>query len=83
MPATLASTSHGKLREPMLRFIQWARTFSVTSAAGSWKIFDLSNAGEQLGQSPLRAPSVFNFFRPGYVPPGTALATADATAPEF
>ncbi len=23
----------------------------------------------QLGQSPLRSPSVFNFFRPGYVPP--------------
>ncbi|MCM3563007.1 DUF1800 domain-containing protein [Hydrogenophaga intermedia] len=81
--ASLASTSHGKLREPMLRFIQWARTFSVTSAAGSWKIFDLSNPGTQLGQSPLRAPSVFNFFRPGYVPPGTAMAAADATAPEF
>lgn len=81
--ASLASTSHGKLRESMLRFIQWGRTFSVTSAAGSWKIFDLSNAGTQLGQSPLRSPSVFNFFRPGYVPPGTAMATADATAPEF
>jgi uncharacterized protein (DUF1800 family) len=81
--ASLANTAHGKLREPMLRFIQWARTFSVTSAAGSWKIFDLNNAGTQLGQSPLRAPSVFNFFRPGYVPPGTAMATADATAPEF
>jgi len=81
--ATLASPTHGRLREPMLRFIQWARTFSVTSAAGSWKIFELSNAGTQLGQSPLRAPSVFNFFRPGYVPPGTAMASANATAPEF
>ncbi len=81
--ASLANVNHGKLREPMLRFIQWARTFSVTSAAGSWKIFELNNAGTQLGQSPLRAPSVFNFFRPGYVPPGTAMATNDATAPEF
>ncbi len=81
--ASLASPTHGRLREPMLRFIQWARTFSVTSAAGSWKIFELSNAGTQLGQSPLRAPSVFNFFRPGYVPPGTAMANANATAPEF
>jgi hypothetical protein len=26
---------------------------------------------------------VFNFFRPGYVPPGTALAKRGATAPEF
>lgn len=80
---TLTNPNHGKLREPMLRFIQWARTFSVTSAAGSWKIFDLGNAGTQLGQSPLRAPSVFNFFRPGYVPPGTALSPSGATAPEF
>lgn len=82
-PATLQSTTFGKLREPMLRFIQWARTFGATSAAGSWKIFELNNTATQLGQSPLRSPSVFNFFRPGYVPPGTALATSGATAPEF
>lgn len=81
--ASLASARQGKLREPMLRFIQWARSFSVTSAAGSWKIFELANAGTQLGQSPLRSPSVFNFFRPGYVPPGTAMANNSATAPEF
>jgi hypothetical protein len=41
---------------------------------------DLSGS---LGQSPLRSPSVFNFFRPGYVPPSTSLAQAGATAPEF
>ena len=35
------------------------------------------------GQSPLRSPSVFNFFRPGYVPPSTALAASGAVAPEF
>ncbi|MDM7942122.1 MAG: DUF1800 domain-containing protein [Hydrogenophaga sp.] len=73
----------GKLREPMLRFIQWGRSFGVRSAANTWKIGDLSGASNQLGQSPLRSPSVFNFFRPGYVPPSTSLATAGATAPEF
>jgi uncharacterized protein (DUF1800 family) len=82
-PGSLQSTTFGKLREPMLRFVQWARTFGVTSAAGSWKIFELNNAASQLGQSPLRSPSVFNFFRPGYVPPGTALSASGATAPEF
>lgn len=82
-PQSLANPAHGKLREPMLRLVQWARSFGVTSAAGSWKIFDLNNASTELGQSPLRAPSVFNYFRPGYVPPATALATAKATAPEF
>ncbi len=80
---SLQSNTYGKLREPMLRFIQWARTFNVNSAAGSWKLFDLSNSANQLGQSPLRSPSVFNFFRPGYVPPGTALSATGATAPEF
>jgi hypothetical protein len=72
----------GKLREPMLRLVQWARTFGVTSASGAWKLGDLSDAGTKLGQSPLRSPSVFNFFRPGYVPPATVL-TAGTVVPEF
>ncbi len=82
-PNSLADASFGKLREPMVRFIQWGRTFGVRSASNTWKLGDLSGASNQLGQSPLRAPSVFNFFRPGYVPPSTSLAVAGATAPEF
>jgi uncharacterized protein (DUF1800 family) len=81
-PAGLTHPEFGKLREPMVRMVQWARSFGVTSATGAWKIGDLSNPGSQLGQSPLRSPSVFNFFRPGYVPPSTAL-TAGRVAPEF
>jgi uncharacterized protein (DUF1800 family) len=81
-PAGLTDVEYGKLREPMVRLVQWARTFGVTSTSGSWKIGDQSDAGSRLGQSPLRAPSVFNFFRPGYVPPSTAL-TAGKVAPEF
>lgn len=73
----------GKLREPMLRLVQWGRTFGIASARGSWKIGDLSNPATQLGQSPLRSPSVFNFFRPGYVPPSTALSSSKTPAPEF
>jgi uncharacterized protein (DUF1800 family) len=79
----LTDTKFGKLREPMLRLVNWARTFGAVSAAGSWKIFDLSDASNSLGQSPLHAPSVFNFFRPGYVPPGTDLARDGITVPEF
>jgi uncharacterized protein (DUF1800 family) len=81
-PAGLSQAEFGKLREPMLRLVQWARTFGVTSVSGAWKITDLSDPGTRLGQSPLRAPSVFNFFRPGYVPPGSSLS-AGAVAPEF
>ncbi len=79
----LTNSRWGKLREPMLRLIQWARTCGVTSAADSWKLFDTTDVNTQLSQSPLRAPSVFNFFRPGFIPPGTALAADQAAAPEF
>ena len=34
-------------------------------------------------QTPMRAPSVFNYFRPGFVPPNTSLAAAELVAPEF
>ena len=67
----------------MLRFTQWARSFGATSQSGNWAINNTSNPAFSLGQSPLRAPSVFNFYRPGYVPPNTAIATNALVAPEF
>ena len=73
----------GKLREPLQRFIQWGRTFGVASPSGQWAIGDTTNPATRLGQSPLRSPSVFNFFRPGYVPPNSVLGTNSVTAPEF
>lgn len=76
-------SGYGKLREPVARLVQWARTFGATSASGLWGVGDLSDPGSRLGQSPMRSPSVFNFFRPGYVPPGTAIAEASLAAPEF
>jgi uncharacterized protein (DUF1800 family) len=82
-PQGLAQPEWGRLREPMLRLVQWGRTFGIASAQGSWKIGDLSNPATELGQSPLRSPSVFNFFRPGYVPPATQMARTGAAAPEF
>jgi uncharacterized protein (DUF1800 family) len=73
----------GKLREPIVRLTQIARTFNVSSTNEKWRIFDLSNADTGLGQAPLRSPSVFNFFRPGYVPPNTTIAAQGLLAPEF
>jgi len=78
-----ADTLSGKLREPVVRFAQWARTVGINSSNNEWIIYDLSGSDTSLGQSPLRSPSVFNFFRPGYVPPGTTIATAAKQAPEF
>jgi uncharacterized protein (DUF1800 family) len=73
----------GKLREPMLRLLAWARAFNATSASDAWAIGNTSDPGTRLGQSPLRSPSVFNFFRPGYVPPNSAIGSAGLVAPEF
>jgi len=80
---TAADTLSGKLREPIVRFAQWARTAEVASDSGAYQIDDLSDGATMLGQSPLRSPSVFNFFSPGYVPPDTAIAEAGKQAPEF
>ena len=80
---SLSNVGFGKVREPMVRFVQWGRSFGVRSLQNSWKLFEQTGASNSLGQSPLRAPSVFNFFRPGYVPPGTELAKRGAAAPEF
>jgi uncharacterized protein (DUF1800 family) len=81
--AGLSNPASGKLREPVLRFVQWARSFGVTSTDDTWAIGDLSDPAAKLGQSPLRAPSVFNFFRPGYVPPNSPIAVRALNAPEF
>ncbi|MBC7728425.1 MAG: DUF1800 domain-containing protein [Microbacteriaceae bacterium] len=78
-----AGPATGKLREPVQRFVQWGRTFGVSSPTDAWNVGDTSNPGNRLGQSPLRSPSVFNFFRPGYVPPNSQLGSNRVTAPEF
>ena len=79
----LANPQFGKMREPMLRFIQWARTFKATSVSGDWNAGNTSDPATRLGQSPLRSPSVFNYFRPGYVPAGSPIAAVALVAPEF
>ncbi len=81
-PAGLTDPQFGKIREPIVRFTQWAKTFKATSSTGTWKISDLSDPGYRLGQSPMRSPSVFNFFRPGYAPSATTLAAGNV-APEM
>jgi uncharacterized protein (DUF1800 family) len=77
------STDFGKLREPVLRWVMWARAVKVTSPSGRWELWDLSSPADGLGQSPMHSPSVFNFYRPGYVPPNTVFAETGKVAPEF
>ena len=82
-PDNVSNPAFGKLREPMLRFVQLGRTFGARSTSGNWEVRDLSDASGRLGQSPLRSPSVFNFFRPAYFPPGSQAAQNNLLAPEF
>ena len=81
--AALTSTTAGKLREPVMRLTGWARAFGVTSPSNAWAIGDTSSTTTRLGQSMGRSGSVFNFFRPGYSPPNTAISSAGLVAPEF
>ena len=79
----LADPAWGKLREPALRLSAWARACEATSVSGNFPIRNIADPSTALAQNPLRSPSVFNFFRPGYVPPSTGIASAGLVAPEF
>lgn len=73
----------GKVREPILRFSGWARAFGANSTNGVWAMPDTTDNTIRLAQSPMRSASVFNFFRPRYVPPVTELARRHLVAPEL
>jgi uncharacterized protein (DUF1800 family) len=65
-----AGPTYGKLREPVLRLTAYLRAYPSTSDSGGWLIGTTDDPGLQLSQSAMRARSVFNFWRPGYIPPG-------------
>lgn len=80
--AAADGANFGKVREPLIRYANWARAFGATSASGEWLIPSTS-ANTSLGQSALTSPSVFNFYRPGYSPPNSRIGAANLVAPEF
>jgi len=80
--AAVADPNYGKLREPVVRLANWMRVTNATSASGNWTI-NSTAANTSLSQAPLTAPSVFNFWRPGYSPPSTKLGNLGYVAPEF
>ncbi|MEP6787660.1 MAG: DUF1800 family protein [Acidobacteriota bacterium] len=74
--------SYGKLREPVQLATNYARSFGVRSADGT----TLSDGNfvrgrsefTNMSQSPYLSPTVFNFYPPDYIIPGTA-----TNGPEF
>ncbi len=81
--ARVVSDTSGKVREPVLRLAAFLRAFPHRSDTGHYRVGNTDNPGTSLGQTPLRSPSVFNFYRPGYVPPGTQTAQRGLVAPEM
>jgi uncharacterized protein (DUF1800 family) len=71
-PATAVATD-GHLQEPILLISGLLRAFNATSDGSN-----LSFYASNMGQNPLFSPSVFNFYSPSYVVPGTTML-----GPEF
>jgi len=79
-----AATGNGKLREPVLRLANFMRAFKSASTSGRFRGIDNTDDPQtRLAQTPMRSPTVFNFFRPGYTPPNTSIAQAGLVAPEL
>ena len=83
-PSNRNDAQFGKVREPILRFTHWARTFSANSVTpvNSFPLWNTSDGGA-LAQAPYKSPSVFNFYRPGYIAPGTETGAVGLTMPEL
>jgi hypothetical protein len=71
--------NYGKLREPVQLMTNVFRTWNVRSADGlSQSDGVVSQLPTAMAQNPFNAPTVFNYYPPDYVIPGTALP-----GPEF
>ena len=75
-----ATVSTGKIKEPLLRLTQLWRAYNGRAADGGFRAFASPSAS--LGQGPLQANSVFNFFGPDFAPAGEIRA-AGLVAPEL
>jgi uncharacterized protein (DUF1800 family) len=87
--AATARPEHGRLREPALRFAHLARAFKddggAPSAGKAESVGALRYADDldKLSQEPYAPPSVFGWYRPGYVVPGGWTAREGLVAPEM
>ncbi|MDO4251156.1 MAG: DUF1800 family protein, partial [Moraxella sp.] len=83
-PPNLTDVTHGKVREPMISYIQWLQTFSTKkSLSGQWMAYWNEHTRRDMGFAPFTAPSVFNFFSPTYAPINNDFITSNKLAPEL
>ncbi len=81
--ADFGNPQFGKVREALIRYTEWARAFTAQSRTGSYFLNSTEDPIWGLGEMSLRSPTVFNWFAPGYVPPGTSIAQAGLVGPEM
>ena len=74
-----APETFGKMKEPLIRVTQLWRAFGPAPIHPDFHYAWVAN---ELDQSPLGAPSVFNFYRPDFSQPG-AIAERGLVSPEF
>jgi uncharacterized protein (DUF1800 family) len=85
-PGSTAVAVSGKLKEPLLRITELWRAYGAKAASG--KYVPSTNFGgttpptSTIGQGALQAGSVFNFFSPGFAPPGE-ISNQGLVAPEL
>src|SRR3984885_5300873 len=80
---TFSSPNYGKVQEPLVRFAHMARAFTAESKSGSFDLGSVEDPASGFAELASRAPSIFNWFAPGYVPAGTSIEQAGLTAPEM
>ena len=79
-PSAAATTDvTGKLKEPLLRLVQFWRAYDAAARNGNYHFTDSDRV---FGQGPLLSPTVFNFFTPAYAPPGE-IGDRGLVAPEM
>jgi uncharacterized protein (DUF1800 family) len=81
-PQLVTRPDEGHLREPVVRLVGLLRALGAAPRNGRWRLLQVDRSGLSLGQTPLRAPTVFNFFEPGFALPGE-IAQGGLVSPEF
>lgn len=76
-------STRGKIREPVVRMVHWMRAFNASSRSGGFLMTNTADPDYSLGQFAMYAPSVFNFYRPSYVPPNSRAGNAGLVLPEM
>ena len=75
--------TYGKLREPLLKVTQIWRAMEARTGNGRVSSLNVWPPLEtEIGQAPMRSPTVFNFFRPDFQQPGE-VEDRGMVSPEF